>query len=275
MKNLNIAFGLYNTNNYYLHTLAALNSIFQRAKGRITAHIIHDNTLSDEERGFFDIITEYYNKDIVFHNIASKAADLPILANMKRYSRGCLYRLFLPKILPEETVVYLDSDTIAAADAGDLFGDINSDMPLMAALDTAPTHRGYFRKYIKAMFADYRGYFNSGVLVFNNPMINAMLEDLPRRVIDILMERTKLSFPDQDALNFIFGVSQNVGYLSGKANFQLESEKRINYNEESLKGKLIHYSWHKPWQLAFPAALPYWRSRKEVKAIVNGQSIYE
>lgn len=273
MKNINIAFGLYNINNYYLHTLAALNSIFQRARERVTAHIIHDDTLSEEERNYFNKIAEYYKKDVVFHNIMLEAAKIPSLDRVERFSRGALYRLFLPKLLPAETVVYLDSDVIATSDIGDLFSDINNSMPLFAALDTAPMHRDFFREYIKTKFNNYEGYFNSGVLVFNNLLINKMMEDLPGEVINIIMKRPDLGFPDQDALNILFGISQNTGYLSGKANFQLENAKRINYNEASLKGKLIHYSWHKPWRLAFPAGLPYWRSRKEVKEIVNGENI--
>lgn len=270
MKKLDIAFGIYNINGYYIHALAALNSIFKRAPNQVTAHIIHDETLSGLERSHFERIAEHYRKEAAFHNIEKDVAKIPSLESVKRFSRGTLYRLFLPRILPQETVVYLDSDVIAAADIGDLFNNINNKKPLLAVLDTAPSHREIFRKYIKTVFNDYSGYFNAGALVFNNSLINEEIEDLPRLVINMLRERPELRFPEQDALNIIFGVTNNVGYLSGKANFQLENAKRLNYNEESLKGKLIHYSWHKPWQTAFPAGLPYWRSREEVNLILKG-----
>ncbi|MDE7241401.1 MAG: hypothetical protein K2N62_05930, partial [Desulfovibrio sp.] len=134
---------------------------------------------------------------------------------------------------------------------------------------TAPAHRAPFRDYIRAVFGDYAGYFNSGVLVFKNAVVNRLFPDVPGAVFSLFRARPELQFPDQDALNFLFGVSGLAGALSGKANFQMEYGKRLLLGEAALRGKLLHYSWHKPWQKNFPAALPYWRNREEVRAILS------
>lgn len=270
IKNFNIAFGIANNDNYYIHTLTAVNSVLKNTGYPVTVHIVHDNSLNAQEQDYFKILSNHYNKKIIFYNIENEVLKIPKLHNIERFSKGCLYRLFLPKILPAETVIYLDSDIIAATDIIDFFDkNIDYNVPLMAVLDTAPSHREQFREYIKFIFNDYKGYFNSGVLVFNNYLINKIIENLPGKVIRILKKRPELQFPDQDALNMIFGNSDNISYLSGKINFQLENAKRINYNENMLNGKLIHYSWHKPWQRAFPAGLPYWHNREEVNRIIN------
>lgn len=147
----------------------------------------------------------------------------------------------------------------------------DSGIPLWAARDTAPAHRPRFREYIKAVFGDYSGYFNSGVLLFKNPALIRLLPDFPGAVIKIFKGRPELQFPDQDALNLLFGIPGQVGYLSGKANFQMEYGNRLNEGEESLKGKIVHYSWHKPWEKMFPAGMLYWRNREEINSILSGK----
>lgn len=47
----------------------------------------------------------------------------------------------------------------------------------------------------------------------------------------------------------------------------MEYGNRINAGRETLKGKLIHYSCHKPWNDDFPAGSLYWENRNEVDAM--------
>ena len=269
---MNIAFGLHTKEGYYLHTLAAMHSVMRRASVPLAAHILHDETLDAAARGCFQKVAAHWRGTVEFYDVTEEAAALPDLPALERFSKGCLFRLFLPKLLPETTVLYLDSDIIALADVTRLFSAALSDtapLPLWAVRDTAPAHRPRFREYIAATFGEYAGYFNSGVLLFKNANLNRLVPDFPGAVLELLTAKPRLQFPDQDALNFLFGVSGQTGYLSGKANFQLEYGKRLACGETALEGKLLHYSWHKPWRETFPAALPYWRNREEVRAILS------
>lgn len=274
LKNMNIAFGINNIDNYYIHTLTAINSILKNTNHKINIHIIHDSTLNKKEQYYFNILSKNYDQNIYFYNIDKYIKNIPNLENIKRFSKGCLYRLFLPRLLKNENVIYFDSDIIATIDISKLYNKyINNDKPLIAIRDTAPFHREEFKKYINLIFDDYKDYFNSGVLIFNNKLINNMTRDLPKEVIKILSSNYNLQFPDQDALNIIFGITNNVGYLSGKFNFQLENSNRLNYNVDMLNEKIIHYSWHKPWKMIFPSSLPYWNNREEINLIINKKSI--
>lgn len=269
---MHIAYGIHNKDGYYLHGLASMHSLMKNASVPVVAHILHDGTLGPAEQNAFQKVADRSGGEAVFHGIAKDAAALPEIPALERFSRGCLFRLLLPRLLPEETVVYLDSDIIATGDAAPLFSEALAGPggpPLWAARDTAPQHRPRFREYIGAVFGDYAGYFNSGVLVFRNAGVNRLFPDVPGAVFSIFRARPELQFPDQDVLNLLFGVPGLTGTLSAKANFQMEYGRRLLLGETALRGKLLHYSWHKPWQKTFPAALPYWRNREEVRAILS------
>lgn len=269
---MHIAYGIHNRNGYYLHSLASMRSLMKNSSAPVVAHILHDGTLGAGEQNAFQNVAALSGGEAVFHNIAKEAAGFPEIPTLQRFSKGCLFRLLLPQLLPQENVIYLDSDIIATGDAAPLFSEALSrgdGPPLWAVRDTAPVHRPRFRDYIRAVFGEYDGYFNSGVLVFRNAEVNRLFPDFPRTVLSILRARPELQFPDQDALNFQFGISGLAGTLSAKANFQMEYGRRLLLGETELRGKLLHYSWRKPWRETFPAALPYWRNRQEVQAFLS------
>lgn len=269
---MHIAYGIHNADGYFIHGLASMHSLMKGSSVPVVAHILHDGTLGAAERGAFQKVASRSGGEAVFHDMATEAAALPEVPALERFSKGCLLRLLLPRLLPDETVVYLDSDIIATGDAAPLFSAAlakKDGPPLWAVRDSALAHRPRFRDYIRAVFGEYDGYFNSGVLVFRNAELNRLVPDVPGAVFSLLRARPELQFPDQDALNFLFGLPGLTGALSGKANFQMEYAKRLLLGEKALRGKLLHYSWHKPWQKDFPAALPYWRNRKEVQAILS------
>lgn len=224
LKRLNIAFGIHNKGGYYIHALAAMHSVMKAASVPVSAHILHDETLDAEAQNRFRKVAACLGSDAVFHDVSSRVTRLPELPMLERFSRGCLFRLFLPDLLPEENVVYLDADIIAAADLAELFGpaleDSGNRHVIMAVKDTAPVHRPRFREYIRHIFGDYSGYFNSVVVVFKNPELNRLITNFADAVLNVLRERPELQFPDQDALNLLPGVPGHVGYLSGKAIFR-------------------------------------------------------
>ncbi|MBD5627054.1 MAG: hypothetical protein HDQ90_06180 [Desulfovibrio sp.] len=268
---LHIAYGIHNRDGYFIHGLASMHSLMKGASVPLVAHILHDGTLGAPEEDAFQKVASRSGGEAVFHDIAKESAGFPQIPALERFSKGCLFRLLLPQLLPNETVLYLDSDIIATGDALPLFADAlarKDGPPLWAVRDSAPAHRPGFRAYIRSVFGEYDGYFNSGVLVFRNAEVNRLVPDVPAAVFSLFRARPELQFPDQDALNFLFGVPGLTGALSGKANFQMEYGRRLLLGETALRGKLLHYSWHKPWQKAFPAALPYWRNREEVQAIL-------
>ncbi|MDE7240441.1 glycosyltransferase, partial [Desulfovibrio sp.] len=175
---MHIAYGIHNKDGYFVHGLASMHSLMKSSSVPVVAHLLHDGTLGVEEQAAFQAVAGRSGGEAVFHDIAQEAAAFPEIPALERFSRGCLFRLLLPRLLPEETVVYLDSDVIATGDAAPLLADALAGAegpPLWAALDTAPAHRAPFRDYIRAVFGDYAGYFNARGLVFKNAVVSRRL----------------------------------------------------------------------------------------------------
>ncbi len=120
------------------------------------------------------------------------------------YTPYCLNRLFLDIIdaVPDENVLYLDSDTMATSDVSELFNMDISDYEFAVALD-------YMGKFWIA-----RDYFNSGVMLLNMAKI---------RETGLMVECRKLvatkwlKLPDQSAL---YRRSVSRLYLDGRFNEQ-------------------------------------------------------
>ena len=102
----------------------------------------------------------------------------------KRFPYMAMVRCYLSKILSEDKVLYLDVDTTIDGDLTELW-NINMSNNMIAGIKE-----------------DWKwDYYNSGVLLMN---LKAIRESgLDDTLIDIL-QKCKMQFPDQDAMNFVF-----------------------------------------------------------------------
>ncbi|MBQ3442117.1 MAG: hypothetical protein IJG33_02605 [Selenomonadaceae bacterium] len=129
----------------------------------ITVHILHDNTLTQDNREKFICIAERYNQLVEFHNVEELCADriraiyqgFPN-ADKKRFTIGTFYRLFVPFVLPEtiEKAIYLDGDIIVNLDIKELWQIDLEDKPL-GVVNYHPKTR----------------WFNAGVLFMNSRVL--------------------------------------------------------------------------------------------------------
>lgn len=164
------------------------------------------------------------------------------LALRDYYSLSIYYRIFIPDVFRElDRAVYVDADTVIADDIGKLY-DTRLHGCLMAAVpDAVIASEDVFRRYAEegVGIADYRFYFNSGVLVMD---LDAMRrEDVSGTFISLL---TRFGFdticPDQDYLNVI--CEGRVRLLSTCWNRMTVDSRR------GPAPKLIHYNMYfKPW----------------------------
>ena len=131
--------------------------------------VLHTN-ISDENK---KRITKYErtNVDIEFVNLTyyiEKVKDK--LYTRDYYSKTTYFRLFLPNLYPQyDKVLYLDSDIVILDDIAKLY-NIEMGTNLVAAaqddvIQTTPVFREYAEKVVGV--ADYRNYFNAGVLLMN------------------------------------------------------------------------------------------------------------
>lgn len=152
-----------------------------------------------------------------------------------------LYRTFIPRLFPQyEKAIYIDADTILAADIGELY-DIDLGDKIMAArvdpkVQAVPEFVGYVEK---ALDVPAKEYVNSGVLLMDLKKLRKL--HYITKMTDLMKKYdASLVAPDQDYFNVI---------LKGKVS-HLPAEWNAQFGEEmsSKDVKLLHFNLgKKPW----------------------------
>ena len=148
------------------------------------------------------------------------------------YSKTTYFRLFIPNLYPQYTkALYLDSDIVVLEDVADLY-NTNMENDLVAAapddvIQTIEVFQEYAEKVVGV--ADYRNYFNAGVLLMN-------LDEL--RKFDFQEKFAQ----DQDYLNRL--CKGRVKIVDSNWNRMPIAREKENQGDI----KLIHYNLaYKPW----------------------------
>lgn len=159
------------------------------------------------------------------------------------YSTTTYFRLFIPDLYPQyKKALYLDSDIVLLRDVADLYNIDMEDNLVAAAPDDVIQTIEVFRNYAEKVVgvADYRRYFNAGVLLMN-------LEELRKFGFQekflYLLETVKFSVAqDQDYLNRL--CKGRVKIID--RNWDRMPIAADNIDEENIK--LVHYNLaYKPW----------------------------
>lgn len=219
----------------------------------------------------FDDKNLYLLNQILTPNISLRFFDIDAyvkntcsvqLKTMQYWSASMYYRIFIPLIMPEyERVIYLDSDICVHKSLSELLNLSFDGKELLSVIDTVSPIIDY-RQTRKEHFINELGlknphdYFNSGMLVFNIPLINK--EKYIEKCFDVLKTKI-LQFPDQDLLNVVF--EGKVKLIDCKFNSQysylifeaktldlLSDGYRENYLNGFYNPVIVHFtSSRKPW----------------------------
>ncbi len=216
---IHACFGLHDaTGRYSKFTGTAMFSLFDNTKSDVTVHILHDNTLTADNRDKFSYVAGRYGQCVKFYNVeelcAAKLAEMIRLVpavKTARVSVGAFYRLLIPQILPSEIkkCIYLDSDTLINLDIQELWEVELGDKPLAAVREMEANAYNYkksdaSKKYLlNAGLVAYEDYFNSGVLVMNLNYLRAA-EELIMSGIKWRGEHPQCNCFDQDICNYLF-----------------------------------------------------------------------
>ncbi len=125
---------------------------------------------------------------------------------VRYYSRAMYYRLLAAQMLPDtlDRILYLDPDMLIIGSLRTLY-----DTPLGDSLYAACIHRGLVNlsspvNRIRLSTPESEGYFNSGMLLMNLPLIRRHVR--PQEIFDYVEKnRQLLVLPDQDVLNGLYG----------------------------------------------------------------------
>ena len=211
---IQVCFGLHDADGHYSKfTGTTLTSIFENTCAEVTAHLLHDDTLTADNREKFSALARRYNQQIKFYNVEKLCPnEINDIVNLRPsikklwFSVAAIYRLLIPQLITAdvEKIIYLDSDIIVNLDINELWqielgdkilGVIPENFNGINVLERFDLCRDGLVK------AD--DYFNSGVLLINAKLFRDMQSHLMDGIKFIAAHDQYSSF-DQDILNYCF-----------------------------------------------------------------------
>ena len=159
------------------------------------------------------------------------------------YSKTTYFRLFIPNLYPQyDKVLYLDSDIVILDDIANLFDTDLGDNLVAAAPDDVIQFHPVFQTYAEKVVgvADYRRYFNAGVLLMN---LHQLRRFKFQEKFVYLLDKIKFSVAqDQDYLNRL---------CKGRVKLLDRVWNRMPIEDPKIRAedvKLVHYNLaFKPW----------------------------
>lgn len=250
---------------YARHAGAMVASVLTNTHRPVRLHLLHDDTLSDDDAARFQSLIAAYGQELRLHFL-DPAACLPGVDEtttiMRPLTFATLYRLFLPQLVEESRILYMDTDLVADVDLGELWDLDMHGRPVGAVPDPclcgAAGRKGATSKDQWAarvarinlsMGIPMSRYFNAGVLLLDMDAIRRNGDFAA--ALDLILSNPHLIHPDQDALNKVF-FGRSV-FIPHKFNYLLHS-----CDVDALTEGVWHYSGaFKPWDEETPKADRY------------------
>ena len=244
---IHVCYGLYDKDGRYSKFIGvSMLSIFENTKESVTIHILHDYTLTVQNREKFLKVAKHYNQYVEFHNVEDTIADkiaqikeeLPKIST-SRYTIASLYLLLVAEIVDVEKVIYLDADILVNLDIADLWHFDITNYPLAAVPELEIYKLLSGNNYLFDMnLVNRENYFNSGVLLLNLKFFRDKF-NIIYKGYKFICDHPQCTLFDQDILNYCF--SENYLKLSRDFNRIVLVErfaKRIN----QLQKAIYHYA---------------------------------
>ena len=253
---IHICYGLHDKDGRYSKfTGASIVSIFENSTAPprfIAVHILHDNTLSQENRDKFNQIAGRYGQIIKFYNVEEICPDkieeikkaMSKAEMFERFSIGTSFRLLMADVLEEdiEKVIYLDSDIIVNMDVNELWQIDMENKPLasVSSWDLGLNHVDFYREHYLATsgILGYKEYFCSAFLVADLNYWRSHKEKILES-INFVAENTNCNYFDQDVLNY--WLAKNYVHLDEKFDVFVVFERRDEIKRSKLRPAIYHY----------------------------------
>ena len=209
-------------------------------------HLLHDNTLTQDNRDKFIQLAKTYRQTIKFYNLEEICPDKirefnEIIDSVNQTGTrtvGNLYRFCIPYVIDKEIkkVIYLDSDIIVNLDINKLWKNKVGKLPLAGVPEVESYVDTKIHSLVRRNFSQQNDYFNSGVLVIN-PNRWLEEEEFINEGIRLVLENPDFDCIDQDMLNYCF--SKNYLKLPQKFNLLVEIARKNNDFETD--DRICHY----------------------------------
>ena len=242
---------------YARHVAAVMASVFTNTKSAVRVHLIHDDTLTEENRSKLLDTARAFNQEAVCINVENRTGDC-VLGAKRHASAGAkatYYRLLIPSLFDFDKVIYLDCDIIVNLDIAELWnipldGAAIAAVPEMELSEKPESLKGWVRRnlvYSVMMGLDLKNhyYFNAGVLAMNLKKIRENYNFAKLVEYFFAKFRKVIQFEDQDCLNYIF--SGDCLYIDPKFNY-MGYQSYDTLDLERARGRIWHFACDdKPW----------------------------
>ena len=235
---IHIGFGLHDKDGHYsVWVGTVMQSILEHTDSRICFHILHDETVSEENKRKLKQVANQKGDSIQFHFIDTAIFD-DVKERLHRFTVGTMFRLMLPEILPNlDKIIYLDADLFVNRDIKELWDVDIREYCLAGVIDEGVDIHNYPRILNNYPKIKKESYFNAGVLYINLKKLREF-GNLKKLVVDFLVENPEAGLPDQDALNVLF--HDKVLYLDDSWNRFVYLHRKDNV--EKLDKAIFHYA---------------------------------
>ncbi len=233
--NVAIAF----SDNWSKFVAVEMYALFSTNKAPIKVYLLSDE-LSENNIKEFDSVCnicgegytyEYVNVLEMYNRLMPSGINVD-----SRFSKYTLYRLFLPKIIQDDRVLYIDADAIVIGDLSYLYDtDMDSEGYLLAGVEDTGLQKGY---KTKIGLTEDDLYINAGISLINLKLVRE--EGLYEKWID-MANNIFYEAHDQD----IFNITCNKRTKKFHYKYNTSLSTGLNIQKENIK--IMHYAGNKPW----------------------------
>lgn len=234
------------TGNYAKFAGTSMLSLFENTGSEVTVHILHDNTLTLDNRENFSYVAGHYRQRVKFYNLdeicPEKIAEIvnlvPEVENAK-VTVGAFYKLLIPQALPKDInkAIFIDPDTIINLDINELWQTDLADKALgvVPATENGTDCQKSFR-LCREGIVDGEDYFNTGVLVMNLNVLRGEEKTIMKGV-KFRGKNPAHKFLEQTVLNYCF--STRTVKLKARFNWFVKNARKDK--QRDFSGKIFHY----------------------------------
>ena len=247
MDRIHVCYAIYDKKGTFSkYTGTSMTSLLENTDSPVTMHLLHDSTLTEDNREKFEALAAKYGQKIFFYDMETLCGEvlsgiLEILpdAIVTRFSQAALYRLLAGIVLPQSVhkLIYLDADTIVHMDIARLWNEEVGENGL-AAIDEISATQGNPapQPLVEAGEISRDRYFNSGVMLIDLDKWREHPEFLTNG-LKMLTEHPKCFCFDQDILNYAF--ASNYRKLSGDYDVFVSTDRRLG---NAIRSAIYHYA---------------------------------
>lgn len=258
-ERVHVVFCLYDpSGTYSQHAGVVITSLFEHTNSPVTVHIIHDDTLNDDNRRKFIKTAENFSQQVNLINITEHGK---LFDSMKAHSSakllnkftGAIFRLLIPDVVPTDIdkIIYLDCDLLVNLDIRELWDvDLGNNI-LAGRFDNGIGHYSTYAFRLKFFGCDVKTYVNAGVMVMDLRKLRA-LGSLCMMCLEWFDRYVQISPGwDQDVLNSLF---------VGKIKF-LDAKFNVMNTPGVVSNCIIHMISSKPWKdlIGYDYERLYWK----------------